>query len=266
MPTSPPLPVPAAGVAPPRSSVRPPSKPVPLGGWQYACTRRSKPLLTAAILASVGIHVGVLFGIRHAAKKPAPPAAVPTLQLAITMPLLKELEEPDPVPNDDAAKPDLGQPIPMQADVPSAALPTDFVQQFDFASLIERPDLSDMKILSIPENIRRPGKLMEGVKIFDLSALDRIPEAVVQSPPIYPVGRRREGLAVTVRVMFHVEVDGRVTNAHVLTPDNREFDDAAVTGVSKWRFRAGVKDGRKVVTRMMVPIVFSPVDTLDLKG
>jgi TonB family protein len=175
------------------------------------------------------------------------------------MPLLKELEEPERPPADDDAKPDLGQPVPMQADVPSLALPTDFVQQFDFASLVPQPDLSDMKMLTLPENIRRSGKLMDGVKIFDLSSLDRIPEAVVQTPPVYPMALRGEGPTATVTVLFIVGIDGRVSNARAVDSTDIRFNEAAVIGVSKWRFHAGIKDSRRVVTRMIVPITFSIV-------
>jgi TonB family protein len=237
----------------------------PTGAWRYTATRRSRSMLLTAAFISAGFHAGLLFGFGHARKKPAPPPAVPTLQLAFIVPQLKELEEPETIPNDDdSAHPDLGQPVPMQADVPSAALPTDFVQQFDFASLVEKPDLSALKMVSLPEHIRRPGKLMEGIKIFDLAALDRIPEAMVQNAPIYPLSLRRDGLIVTVTLLFHVEIDGRVSNIRVLESENHAFDDAAVLGVSKWRFRAGIKNGSKVVTRMSVPITFRTVEHLEV--
>lgn len=255
MATSIPLPATPLGVKPPVAALR--SAPAaPVGAWRYPSARRSRGLVIFSAAVSATFHLGLLFGVPKR-KPPVVKAPVSTIQLAIAMPLLKELEEPERVlTDDDSAKPDLGQPVPMQADVPAPALPTDFVQQFDFASLVERPDLSDMKMLTLPENIRRPGKLMEGVKIFDLSSLDRIPEAITQTPPIYPVGLRREALEVTVKLLFHVEADGRVTNVHVTESTDSRFNDAAVLGVSKWRFRAGIKDGRKVVTRMTVPITF----------
>jgi hypothetical protein len=33
--------------------------------------------------------------------------------------------------------------------------------------------------------------------------------------------------------------------------------------VSRWKFRAGIKAGRKVNTRMRVPIVFKILDAID---
>jgi protein TonB len=260
------LPLPAAPLGTsgvPRSLVATSGRAAPAGAWRYSAVRRSRPLVVTAALASAGIHAGLLFGLGHAAKKPAFKSAVPTIQLTITMPQLKELDEPDPAPTDDDAKPDLGQPVPMQADVPSVALPTDFVQQFDFASLVERPDLSDLKLVSLPEHIARPGKLMEGVKIFDLASLDRIPEAIVQTPPVYPPSLRRDHLVVTVKVLFHVEIDGHVSNARVIESEDQAFDEAALAGVAKWKFRPGIKDGRKVVTRVTVPITFRTTDAVD---
>ncbi len=259
------LPFPAAplgAVAAPRDAVAR-ATPAPSGAWRYSAVRRSRPYVIAAALASAGIHAALLFGLGHIVKKTAPKTAAPSIQLTIAMPQLKELDEPDAVPNDGDAKPDLGQPVPMQADVPSVALPTDFVQQFDFASLVERPDLRDLKLASLPEHIGRPGKLMEGVKIFDLASLDRIPEAIVQTPPIYPPGLRRDHLVVTVKVLFHVEADGHVTNARIIESEHQGFDDAALAGVAKWKFRPGIKDGRKVVTRVIVPITFRTVEGID---
>jgi outer membrane biosynthesis protein TonB len=41
------------------------------------------------------------------------------------------------------------------------------------------------------------------------------------------------------------------------------FDEAAVTGVGRWKFRPGFKAGSKVNTRMRVPIVFKITDPID---
>jgi TonB family protein len=246
-----------AAPTPPRAQRTPA---LPLGAWYYPRTPRSRLVLATAGLLSLGIHVGLLFGLGHAKKKPAPPSAVPTIQLAFTMPPLKELEEPETATSEDDAKTDLSQLVPMQADVPSAALPTDFVQQMDFTSLIERPDLSSLKMTALPDVIRHAGKIGEGIKIFDLASLDRVPEPVVQIAPSYPRELRREGLRVVVKVMFLVDTDGQVTNVSILESEHHGFDQSALTGVSKWRFRAGIKNGRKVVTRMSVPIVFATLD------
>jgi protein TonB len=60
-----------------------------------------------------------------------------------------------------------------------------------------------------------------------------------------------------VVVEFIVNVEGRVTNAFAYESTHPGFNDAAIKGVEKWKFRAGQKAGRKVNTRMRVPINFS---------
>ena len=93
--------------------------------------------------------------------------------------------------------------------------------------------------------------------------LDRVPGPVLQPAPLYPGSMRREGIGGTVRVEFVVDVDGRVANTQVVETTHTAFNDAAVSAVSKWKFRPGMKNGRKVNTRMCVPIVFTLAEQID---
>lgn len=218
-----------------------------------------------AIALSLGIHVGLFFGMGRPKPKVVRPVESNLISLTFVMPQLKELEEPEAAPSEEAAiKPDLGLPTPMQADLPQIPLPTDFVQQLDFSSLIEKPDLSMAKVWTIPENIRRGSKPSEGMgNIFNLADLDRVPQPIVQPAPTFPVALRREVSKATVVVEFIVDIQGRVSNAFMVESTHPGFDEAAVTGVQKWRFRAGVRGGMKVNTRMRVPIIFKIVDDVD---
>lgn len=237
----------------------------PLGAWRYYCPPRSRITLALALAISAGIHVGIFFGLTGR-KKEAPRATDKNLiALTFAIPQLKELEEPEPAPNEDAGvKPDLGAPTPMQADLPQIPTPTDFVQQIDFSSLIERPDINLTKVWTVPEGIRRGSKPGEGMgNIFNLADLDRVPVPVMQPAPIYPPALKREGLKATVVVEFIVDTQGRVVNPVTIESNIPGFDEAAVTGVQKWRFRPGVRGGTKVNTRMRVPIIFRIVDGID---
>ncbi len=219
----------------------------------------------AGAAVSAVLHLALFFGVPRAEKKVEPVKRKHVIALTIPLPDVKELEEPEPSP-DDAAAPtmDLGMLVPMQQDLPQLPAPSDFVQQINFASLLEQPDFSQVKVYTIPENIRTAGKIADKIgKIFDLADLDRIPEPVFQPAPTYPIGLRREGISANVRVEFIVDPEGRVLNPVVVDSTEKRFDDAAVTGVAKWKFRAGVKGGRRVYTRMAVPIVFKVSDVLD---
>jgi periplasmic protein TonB len=245
----------------PRSSL---SDPGALSSCHYPRRRRSRLAFALAIAISAAVHGAIFFGFERPKKKPAPPPEKELIALKLVMPDMKELEEPEPEQVSDEAdpKPDLSSYFPVQVDVPQLVTSTDFVQQLDFSSLVERPDLSNVKAWTIPENIRRGGKASDRFgKIFDLADLDRAPEAVVQPSPLYPSSMKREGLTATVVVEFIVDPQGRIQNAVVIESTHSGFEDAALAGVQKWKFRAGVRVGRKVSTRLRVPIVFTVVDT-----
>jgi len=217
------------------------------------------------MLLSVGLHAGIFLGIGKHRAKTAAPIKDEYLIALVPLPQIKELEEPEPAPSDDIAPAvDLATLVPMQQDLPQLPQPNDFVQAINFATLLEQPDFSKVQVYVIPENIRSGGKIAEKIgKIFDLADLDRPPEPVMQPAPIYPPTLRREGLAANVHLEFIVDASGRVTNAIAIESSDKRFDEAAIAGVSKWRFRAGIKAGRKVNTRMRVPIVFKVVDLID---
>lgn len=179
------------------------------------------------------------------------------MSLDLVPPKMEELEEPETVTSDEPTPPDdLGIQVPMQADTPQLPQPSDFVQQLDFASLNPQPDIDRPKLLTIPGHINR-GKVGEGIgKIFDMKDLDRQPVPIFQPAPAAPQSLINEGLHGTVQVEFVVLVDGTVSQLYTRDSTDHRFDDAAVRGVGRWKFKPGMKNGRKVNTRMMVPIVF----------
>ena len=234
------------------------------GSWRYQTGFRQRKLIIIAALGSIAVHALVLLGIGPPRKKTvaATAEAVPFIRLAI--PDLKEIEEPEVVPTDEVIQPtDLATLVPMQADLPQLARPNDFVQAINFTSLLEKPDFSNVNIAVIPENFRGGRNLAERIgKVFRLADLDRIPEPVLQNVPIYPFNLRRDGVEGNVQVEFIVDTDGRVRDAYAVRSTHSGFEESAVIAVSKWKFRPGMKDGRKVNTRMAVPVVF----TLALEG
>lgn len=248
---------------------RPPSPPeIAADSWRYPCTRRSRGLLATAVALSIAVHVGVLFGIRPPKARPTRAPAREMIAVTLALPNLKELEEPEPEPpptDESGTRPDLGLPVPMQADLPQIPRPNDFVQALDFASLLEKPDFSQTNILSVPENIRRgSAKLAESIgRIFNLEDLDRVPEPVFQPSPVYPFALRRQDVTARVIVEFIVDPLGHAVNAFVVESTNRAFDEAATSGVQKWKFRPGLRAGQKVNTRMRVPISFTLLERLD---
>ncbi|HVS51591.1 MAG TPA: energy transducer TonB [Opitutaceae bacterium] len=227
------------------------------GDWHYYSPARSRKRLAIALLLSASLHAAIFVGLGRPKPRLKKVEKESYIALTIEMPQIKDLEELDQPPDDAAERPDNGTPVPMQADVPQAPSPNDFVQQFDYSSLIEKPDVSNLKLTAIPEHILRGGKIDSSLgKIFDLSDLDRIPEAIVQTPPIFPPALKREVSRAVVRVEFIVNTEGRVVNPFVVESTHPGFNDAAATGVGRWKFKPGIRGGRKVNTRMQVPIIF----------
>jgi periplasmic protein TonB len=243
-----------------------PQRPVAIsvdGSWRYHRAKTCRPILITAAVVSAALHAALLFGSLLIPKKPVVVARqedAPLIRLVI--PDLKDLEEPETTVSEDAPPlEELAVPVPMQADVPSLPTPSDFVQPLNFASLLEPPDFSHSTLTVIPENIIRGTRLAERTgKIFNLDELDRHPEPVLQPAPIYPVAMRREGLSAIVTLQFVVDPDGRVLDPVVIESSNFEFNNAAMAGVTRWRFRAGLRSGRKVNVRMQVRIQFSVAD------
>ncbi len=234
----------------------------PPGSWRYPARRSARVRMTVSVLLAAGIHAATLLGFNHARHRPAPKKIEDdAIAVVLEMPQLKDLEEPEPTEGD-SAPPETALSVPMLADVPAPIMPNSFVQPIDVQSLLPPTDLSQAKTMTIPDHIARGKKIGEGLgNIFNLADLDRAPEPTVQPSPVFPPGLKKEMTEASVKVEFVVNTDGRVVNAVVVDSTHHGFDEAALIGVSKWHFRPGMKAGRKVNTRMMVPILFKTFDS-----
>lgn len=209
--------------------------------------------LIVGILLSALIHLGIFFGDRLIPEKKIEVKKVeeaPKVQL-MAMPKMDE-PEPEIIETTEEVKP-LDLAPPMQQDVPQLATPESFVQK------MQPPPPENVAIsasMNIVPEIRDPN-MFRGMKVFDISMLDQQPTPKFQARPQYPFEMRRAGIAGDVVVEFIVDTNGDVQDAHAIRSSQREFESAAVTAVSKWKFKAGRKGGRDVPTRMQVPIVFT---------
>ncbi len=259
-------PIPAGTLysAGPSASGSSPVPPAKCDSVRYQTGDRIRGRLALALSLSLSLHLALLLGVRRPAPNTAPAAPAEKIAVMLAPPQVKELEEePEPASNHgDEAPPDLALPVPMQSDVPGIPRPDDFVQALDFSSLLEKPDLGDARISVVPENIRRGLELRSRIgAIFSIAELDRHPEAVVQVAPVFPFALKRDRVEGRVVVEFVVDTDGRVVGAAAVESSHPGFEEAAVTGVGRWKFRPGQKNGRPVNTRMRVPILFRLANT-----
>ncbi len=93
--------------------------------------------------------------------------------------------------------------------------------------------------------------------VFDLEDLDEIPKVITQVRPVYPPSLRRSGSGGRVVVLFIVDESGTVRLPRIENSSDYAFDKPALDAIKKWRFTPGIKDGRKVKTKMRLPISFS---------
>jgi len=180
--------------------------------------------------------------------KPKPKVKDDDQKVVFVLPKL-EPDEPDVVDDQPPTPQDIAP--PEQTDVPQVVTPDSFVQQIEPPP----PDLSALNknIVKIPE----ARNSLAGIEVFDPSKLDTQPQPRLQANPQYPFEMRRAGISGDVLVDFIVDTNGDVRNAYAVHSSQREFEASAVQAVSKWKFKAGRKNGHAVFTHMQIPIVFS---------
>ncbi len=245
-------------LGPPRVNAAPAT-----GAWRYRAKKRTRLTLWGAMLFSAMVHAIVLFGFNRKSPPKKQVVIDDSVVVNLVMPDLKELEEPEAEVFEGEEVPvDVGLSVPMLADVPSQVdLSTAFIQEIDYSSLVPQQDLTAAKTLSIPTNIHRGGKIGEGMsKIFDLKDLDRAPDPLVRIAPVVPVGMRQAGFTAEVTVAFIVNPDGNVVGPQVVSSTDHKLNEPALLAMSKWKFRPGVKNGRRVNVRMMQPLLFRVSD------
>lgn len=228
------------------------------GDWYYHGLPKPGRISWLAVLFSLSVHALLLWGggVRPAARPVVVVQDDPIIQMV--MPPLADEEEKPVEELEDEAEPDPGVMVPRLVDLPSAVdLNNPFVQPLDLSVSLQT-GLDTASLTSIPLKIAHGGPRTGGLNnIFDLSQLDRVPQPIVQPPPQFPIQLKKEIEHAEVVVEFIVDTRGETREVRVVSSTHHGFEQAAVDGVGKWRFRPGMKTGRKVNTRMMVPIRFT---------
>lgn len=228
----------------------------------YARPLRRRPIVTAALI-SAGAHAAFLFGF---VKDPPPPVVL----AAVKEPEEKPTEIPEPpkvyelprnaLANSSAStnEPDLAtRPNPSTharlRELPSVLDPSRVTTDF-------RPD-TGQKInpgsptVGIPPSDYWGGR-GPGPGLYEIKDLDKRPDPVAQVAPEYPFLAKSQGIEGVVVVRFIVTATGKVESAMVISSPHPLMSEAALKAVKLWTFRAGMKSGIKVATRMEIPLTF----------
>ena len=91
---------------------------------------------------------------------------------------------------------------------------------------------------------------------FDVTELEKRPEAVSQAAPVYPPARRKAKIEGLVTLVFILDENGRVEEPRVENSSRPEFEKPALDAIRKWRFRPGMKAGKAVSTYVRMPMRF----------
>lgn len=233
------------------------SQPVPTpGDWRYTSVAGRRWSLLIAAVAAATVH-GAMFYTFPPKPAAAPAVARPVVEntLQIALPALPP--EPDEqMPRELTESPAEAIATPQLADVPSSVALSDFTQTVDLRPSVQ-VDSATLKSMTIPVVRGRGGPGLGGNgSIFSLSQLDRVPQPIAQPAPSLPRNVRPELSVVVITVEFIVDAEGRVIEPRVTRADAPGFEREAIQGVSRWKFRPGMLGGRKVATRMEVPLRF----------
>jgi protein TonB len=230
----------------------------PTGSFHYNGVPPPSKFSWLAIIVSVGFHSVVLLGFNNHTQVKKVVQKEEVVEQMLMMPDLKDEEDEKPKElNDEEVMEAPSVSVPMLADIPTLVpVNSTFVQQLDLTIPL-KADPSAGKLVAIPTNIQRGRPDDSGIKnLFNISELDRAPEPIVQTNPEYPFELKREGAEARVRVGFIVDSSGKVIMPYIVSSTNRGFERAALDAVMKWKFRPGMKNGRKVNTRVEQPMDF----------
>ncbi|MDQ8192258.1 energy transducer TonB [Roseibacillus persicicus] len=87
--------------------------------------------------------------------------------------------------------------------------------------------------------------------------LDTPPRPTSKPPPRYPKDLLKKKQGGKVIVLVTVDERGSVTNASVKESSGfQSMDQAALTAAKRWKFKPGIKGGRKAVMTAKIPFTF----------
>ena len=194
------------------------------------------------------------------------------LLVFLILPLTQIFTGESEPPEDRPARIDLAEPPPLPPEEPEPpaeeAPDTIEAEPAEPEAEPERIELEQLDLALDPG----PGEAIKGdfvfsfdlvadtgtaFEAFDVSELDRAPQAVTRTPPVYPYAMRRDRVSGSVTLVFVIDEDGRVREPRVEESTHREFERPALEAVRQWRFEPGIRDGEPVPTLVRTPIDFT---------
>jgi len=156
-------------------------------------------------------------------------------------------EQSTPPPPQEEEKPQEAPPAPQLADAPQQIpLTADLEVAMGTGGALS--GFGEIRALTAAETIQQDA--------FDVSELEKKPEAVSQVAPTYPSELRKAKIDGSVTLTFVLSEEGRVEEPRVENSSRPEFEKPALDAIRKWRFKPGLKDGQPVRTYIRIPMRF----------
>lgn len=150
---------------------------------------------------------------------------------------LADLDEPPPPPEEEPPPPE-----PLEE-------PTDMDMGLDLSDLPLGTGGGGF-VMNIPKFA------MKGDDAFG-GDLDGPPVPTSKFPPSYPSSLLSKGIGGKVLISCEIDAGGKIISSKVRQSSGHpELDKAALSAVSRWKFKPGTKGGRKVRSSCVVPFNF----------
>jgi len=203
--------------------------------------------LPIAVFVAVGF-TAMLFGFIPFAHRVNRPQSILELRTARAVDLPPPAEEIAPPPQIEEVKPPEPAPEPLlaenQSDIPIAAPSLDVA----FGSGGGVLDSGEIRSLTAVTTVKDD--------TFDVSELEKRPQAVSQVAPAYPAELRKAKVEGSVTLIFVLNEESHVEDPRVENSSRPEFEKPALDAIRRWRFSPGEKDGKPVRTYIRIPMKF----------
>lgn len=171
------------------------------------------------------------------------PSDIEVIEMAAPPPPPPE-DEPPPPPEPEEEEP------PPELDTPP---PPISLEQLDM-TLDARPGDSLSGDFALPKVDLK--KNLGSLDIFDLSDVEKKPQARKQMPPKFPMDASQRGLSGYAVAIFVVDEYGNVIDIDIPRSSDKIFEKPTIEAIRSWKFSPGEKDGKAVKTRIKIRIPY----------
>lgn len=100
-------------------------------------------------------------------------------------------------------------------------------------------------------------RFSESKRIYSPKELDKIPEPIQMTAPLYPEEFKGKGVTGKVSVLFYIDEMGEVRMPHVTEYSHESFGKTALIAVEDWKFNPPLVRGKPVAIMVRQKFTFS---------